>query len=181
MIEQTIQSQMQDEQATIQPEADFAGMAETTPEAFLKIKYNGEEMELSMEEAKNLAQKGMNYDHVYEELAQMRQRQPAPEKMVQELTRLRTQEAEVKKWQNFFDNHKEVKDFHSLPEEVKSQVAAGQDIEQAYLTYENTRLKTELEARAHHDMVKDIAPGAVATEGEGEAMDAFQRAFLANL
>jgi hypothetical protein len=33
----------------------------------IRIKYNGEERELSLEEARTLAQKGLNYDHVVEE------------------------------------------------------------------------------------------------------------------
>ncbi len=48
---------------------------ETTAEALesdnspqtLKIKYNGEEREISLDEARTLAQKGMNYDHVVQE------------------------------------------------------------------------------------------------------------------
>lgn len=46
-----------------EPENDFS----------LEIKYNGEAKTLSKEEAVSLAQKGMNYDHVYNELLSLRQ------------------------------------------------------------------------------------------------------------
>ena len=44
--------------------------AQTAPE-FLRIKYNGEEKDLTMDEARVLAQKGMNYDKILGERDQM--------------------------------------------------------------------------------------------------------------
>ena len=41
------------------------------PQAFLKVKYNGEERDLNEEDARTLAQKGMNYDRIYEPLERL--------------------------------------------------------------------------------------------------------------
>lgn len=57
-----------------QPQAEPAGEQEASAEAeqVFKIKYNGQEQELPVSELVTLAQKGMNYDHVYGELNQLR-------------------------------------------------------------------------------------------------------------
>lgn len=47
------------------PKADDGGK--------ITIKYNGEEREITLDEARTLAQKGMNYDHVHEELERNRE------------------------------------------------------------------------------------------------------------
>lgn len=51
--------------------AEDAQKAGISPQT-VKLKYNGEEKEISMEEAIQLAQKGMNYDHVKQELENYR-------------------------------------------------------------------------------------------------------------
>ncbi len=45
-----------------QPDQQKEGTAQ--PQAKITLKYNGEEKEIDLEEAKSLAQKGLNYDHV---------------------------------------------------------------------------------------------------------------------
>jgi len=45
--------------------------AEETPKSFLRVKYNGEEKELNEEDARTYAQKGMNYDRIYEPLERL--------------------------------------------------------------------------------------------------------------
>ena len=49
------------------------GQNEPENEFTLDIKYNGEQMSLDKQRATELAQKGMNYDHVYEELKRLRE------------------------------------------------------------------------------------------------------------
>jgi hypothetical protein len=55
-----------DTQETESPETTEAPPAEENP--FLKVKYNGEEMTLDEVRARELAQKGMNYDKIQEKL-----------------------------------------------------------------------------------------------------------------
>ena len=44
---------------------------EELPKSFLNIKFNGEEKSLTEEEARTLAQKGMNYDRFYEPIERL--------------------------------------------------------------------------------------------------------------
>ena len=72
------------------PQDDDGEISEDTQEimqeAFaLDVKYNGVEQRLSEDEARTYAQKGMNYDHVMEELTRLRN---APETaIIQDLAR----------------------------------------------------------------------------------------------
>lgn len=43
----------------------------TEPQSFLRVKFNGEEKDLNEEEARSLAQKGMNYDRFYEPIERL--------------------------------------------------------------------------------------------------------------
>jgi hypothetical protein len=68
------------EELTAQPQANEPAVntaptetpAEETTQPKIKVKYNKEEKELTYEEAVTYAQKGMNYDHVYGELQDLR-------------------------------------------------------------------------------------------------------------
>jgi len=53
------------------PEGEPEGEPQGEPEPFIKIKYNKEEVALDREKAIELAQKGMNYDKIYEKLQQL--------------------------------------------------------------------------------------------------------------
>lgn len=64
--EEVIEPEVVEETAEDQQQTE--GMTEAEKEAFLKIKYNKEEIELDKEKAAELAQKGMNYDKVKEKL-----------------------------------------------------------------------------------------------------------------
>ena len=83
MFEQTNQTeemQMDDAQEFekgFEPQEDEGEISEDTQEimqeAFaLDVKYNGVEQKLSQDEARTYAQKGMNYDHVMDELTRLR-------------------------------------------------------------------------------------------------------------
>jgi hypothetical protein len=54
-----------------EPQGGNEPAPEPKPQTF-KVKYNHEERELTLDEAIQYAQKGMNYDHVYSELEQLR-------------------------------------------------------------------------------------------------------------
>lgn len=59
--------------------------AQSKPDAKLKLKYNGEEKEITTEEAITLAQKGMNYDHIKSELETIKNSEEA--KILSELAK----------------------------------------------------------------------------------------------
>ena len=63
------------EETKPEPETQTEPKSDAKPET-IRIKYNGKEQDITLEQAVELAQKGMNYDHVYGELQQLRQ---APE------------------------------------------------------------------------------------------------------
>lgn len=52
-------------------ETTEAPETEETPQWSLKVKYNGEERDLNEEDARTYAQKGMNYDKIYEPLERL--------------------------------------------------------------------------------------------------------------
>lgn len=59
------------------PEGDAAqNQAQAPASEYLTIRYNGQDMQINQQQAIELAQKGMNYDHVHSEMQQLRQ---APE------------------------------------------------------------------------------------------------------
>ena len=174
----------------------------TNPEEFsLDIKYNGELMSLDRQKATELAQKGMNYDHVYEELERLRE-DPELEKLERlskaagmsrgELLDLlltedetnpdaqnerSAQEQNMGRLLEYFKSHPQLAGKDGLPEEVKQEVLSGGDIEDAYLKYENRLLKGRL---AEMENVGK-SPGALRTEGAGNGEDAFVRMLLARL
>ena len=64
----------EEEPAQPQAEQPLQEETEAAPEApaSLKVKYNGQELEVPADELPAYVQKGMNYDHVYGELEQLR-------------------------------------------------------------------------------------------------------------
>ena len=192
-----MKKEMKNEAAEGKIEAD-----KTNPEEFsLDIKYNGELMSLDKQKATELAQKGMNYDHVYEELKRLRE-DPELEKL-ERLSRTAgmskgelldllltedetnpdmvneqsAQEQAMGRLVEFFKSHPQLAGKDGLPEEVKQEVLSGGDIEDAYLKYENRLLRGRL---AEMENVGK-SPGALHTEGAGSGEDAFARMLLARL
>lgn len=91
-----------------EPEEDAENREGDAPaEDTLQIKYNGELMDIPLSEARILAQKGMNYDHVAEELRMLREsdelrlwdeiaaEQGVPRQEAIQQIRARRQEAEI--------------------------------------------------------------------------------------
>lgn len=181
------------------------GQNEPENEFTLDIKYNGEQMSLDKQRATELAQKGMNYDHVYEELKRLREN-PELEKLNklaqaagmstgelldmllnEDETNPEMQNEQEKEQKNeqqgleelieFFKKHPQLAKEDGLPEEVRQAALNGGDIEGAYLKYENRVLKEKL---AEMENVRKT-PGALHTEGRGNEDDAFARMLLARL
>jgi hypothetical protein len=69
-VEET-QEETETEELSAEDEEQTEGMTEQEKEAFLKIKYNKEEIPLSEDEARELAQKGKNYDKLQEKVQQL--------------------------------------------------------------------------------------------------------------
>jgi hypothetical protein len=60
-----------DEDKPVEDEEESTETEELEPDPFLKIKFNGEEKILDEDEARVLAQKGMNYDRFYEPIERL--------------------------------------------------------------------------------------------------------------
>lgn len=150
----------------------------------LKIKYNGAEQELSRERAVELAQKGMNYDHVKEQLERLKN---APENDISEtrfdalrseLDELRARSIAERKWAEFQKEHGEYASYGALPEEVRGQVAAGKELDAAYALYENKQLKLQLRQMEQNQKNLKAAPGSAAGSGAGDVADDFLKGFF---
>ena len=151
-----------------EPENDFS----------LEIKYNGEAKTLSKEEAVSLAQKGMNYDHVYNELLSLRQSGDDASYERKTNAPSENQTSDQKRndeFTEFFIRHNELNGVKDIPEEVVCAVADGQGIEEAYLSYENRRLKSKLKEFENAGMT----PGTLG--GGGAGVDDFVSMLLAKL
>lgn len=158
---------------------------ETAAEEFqLQVKYNGESKMLSREEAVTLAQKGMNYDHVKQQLDQLKN---APENDISEsrfselrneIDSLRAREIADRKWAEFRREHEEYRSYSELPEEVRGQVALGKELDDAYAIYENKLLKAKLRQFEQNQKNRDAAPGSLSSSGSSEAADDFLKGFL---
>ena len=202
-----MQPDMQNSEATALDEQVQAEETISSKDEFaLDIKYNGESMSLDREKAIEMAQKGMNYDHVFEELKKLRDN-PDISKL-EELSRranmgtgelldaLLQQDKTSSERQNepkeqhdhnkvglvdelkeFFLKHPEIDSYRSIPEAVKKRVLDGEPIENAYLNYENRMLKNRI-----LELVNSLkSPGALLDEGGGEENDAFASMLLAKL
>lgn len=156
----------------------------TGNEFALEVRYNGEDRTLTHEEAVAFAQKGMNYDHIKEQLDKLKN---APENDISEsrfselrneIDSMRAREIAEKKWAEFRQEHREYERYASLPEEVRERIAAGTELDAAYAIYENKLLKTRLQQIEQNLRNKEAAPGSLGSSGRGEAADDFLKGFL---
>jgi len=167
----------------VEPMLDFP--EETTENEFsLKVKYNGEEQFLNREQAIEFAQKGMNYDHVKEQLENLKN---TPERDIsenrfnqlrKELDEIRAQDIAEKKWNEFRKEHQEYQTYQMLPEEVRAHVADGAELDAAYAIYENKQLKLKLKQIEQNQKNRDTAPGSAASSGGAESADDFLKGFF---
>ncbi len=159
---------------------DISEQMKDKPEFALEIKYNGELMSLDKDKAIELAQKGMNYDHVYEELIRLREDKAeteAYEKTTPQAADQPTVEDMLQGFAGFFRSHPDVKGLADIPAEVLEDVIEGKPIEEAFLACENRMLKSRL---AEIENSKKC-PGALHTEGREADDDAFLEMLLAKL
>ena len=211
----------------------------------LDVVFNGEKKTLTRDEAVAFTQKGMNYDHVKEELDRLRaaettrkadtdalnlmdkvaqgmgmdrvgylnflqdqQREAELQKLMdeghsrayaeerlkerqerlqekkeleeirQELKGYREKEARREQWSKFFANHTDIESFDALPDDVKRDIAAGEEPEAAYMKWENKSLKEQLAQQKQATKNAETSVGSAKGDGAGE-MDAFEAALAA--
>jgi hypothetical protein len=168
----------------------------------VRVKYNGQEMQIPLQEATPLIQKGMNYDHVAKELAQLR---AAPERQVvkalaqqsgksveQYLSDARSalglpsDGGRAEQFKAFFAQHPNISPAQ-LPASVLAAVSRGETLETAYAQHENTQLRqyvqqlqTELsqqrqQMRNFMQSVGSVAGSAPPQPVEDEGWAAFMR------
>lgn len=185
------------------------GQNEPENEFTLDIKYNGEQMSLDKQRATELAQKGMNYDHVYEELKRLREN-PELEKLNKlakaagmstgELLDMLLGEDETnpqmqneqeakqeKKQENEQQGLEELIEFFKKHPQLAKEGGMPEEVRQAALNggdIEGAYLKYEnrvlKEKLAEMENARKT-PGALHTEGRGNEDDAFARMLLARL
>lgn len=239
---EALESQETKEQEVEEKEADEPGETDThdergeeAEEDEIEVKFLGETRRLSKEEAKTLAQKGLNYDHLQEELealknnalyqaaikgakslqmseqdfanylderardfqvkkiskergideeaakevvSALRDKEKEAEGITSQISELKRENDELKEfkrinelkeqmrseWKAFSEKHPQFKTMDDLPKEVKEDIKAGQDVDQAYIKYENAQLKSELKKRE----AAAKSPGAAKGNSSGE-------------
>ena len=170
----------------VEPELEFPQdtTRENDQEFSLKVKYNGAEQELSREEAVAYAQKGMNYDHIKEQLEHLKN---APENDIsesrfqqlrRELDEMQVRNIAERKWNEFRKDHGEFQEYAKLPEEVRVKVASGMELDAAYALYENKQLKIKMQQMEQNLRNAEIAPGRIGGSGVSEAADDFLKGFF---
>lgn len=139
------------------------------------------EREMERQEMEKLTEQGMS-DELAKELLAARRTQNSVQDEIKELkdrlSRYEQQEEDTRRWAAFLTNHPDVKGYDALPDEVKAAIANGTELELAYTQFENRQLKAQLEAKQKNEKNAASAPGSLAGEGEGEALDPFQVAFM---
>ena len=120
-VEETAEEEVVQEEKAEEPKEQ-----ETAP--FLTIKYNKEARDLSQDEAIELAQKGMNYDSIYEKYNALK----PYEGQVSELNRLA--KANGMSVEDYLNNLKEVQEAFELNKEVETLRQQFQDADESLLT-----------------------------------------------
>ncbi|MBC8529717.1 hypothetical protein H8699_09780 [Christensenellaceae bacterium NSJ-44] len=129
-----------------------AGLAGGEEQARYIVKYNGQEMEMGLEELITNAQKGLNYDHVKGERDALRAQLAGGEDGFAALARA-------------------YPDLQKLPEAVAAAIAKGAAPLEAYREYENQMLREELARSRQETRNRALSLGSVSGEGAGEADD----------
>ena len=186
-------------------ESDDAQNEGEAGEGTLKIKYNGEEREISLDEARTLAQKGMNYDHVVAErdtkfsrelaaldrIAEkngMTRRQyveqiendgtenGAPEFSVQEqIEKIYESVGRKGPWTKLLDRYPDITEDDA--EAVKADVKDGMTPLEAYQSHLIAENARIRKIEENNTAAKRRAVGSVLGDGAGEVRDAFLEGF----
>lgn len=163
------------------PPAKPAGETPPAPgnEPAYTVKYNGEEKKLPLAELLANAQKGLNYDHVRQELELFRQRfreeGKNPEEPRQAMGGTSPENAAGNApVLSFLRLLREYPDIaaETLPEQVALDISQGKDPLVSYQRYENRQLKSQLAALQQNLSNRRMSPGPAAGL-TGEPSDSF--------
>lgn len=101
------------------------------------------------------------------------------ESLKSELNALKARQAAQDIWVAFIKAHPEVTSYDALPEEVRLQVKAGKELEDAYNAYEVKQLRDRMDREARQTKNKEKAPGSTKDAGSaGNDADDFLKGFL---
>ncbi len=158
----------------------------------ITVKYNGEERQISLEEAVVLAQKGMNYDHVvaerdskYKRELDVLERYAAMSGMSRDeyVRRLEEEEAasasgeDWRGMQELYSVYPELRQ-QGVPAEVSDAIRAGENPLRAYQNHRISELTRELENQERIERVRARAIGSVRGDATERVRDAFLEGFI---
>ena len=95
-----------------------------------------------------------------------------------ELQTFRDRDIRREQWSKFFANHTDIGSFEELPDEVKSEIAAGTEPEAAYSKWEVKSLREQLAHQKQAQKNAETAPGSARGDGAAE-VDSFEAALAA--
>jgi hypothetical protein len=131
------------------------------------LKYLGSEVAVDRGKAIELAQKGMDYDRIrkrYERLKTTALREGADPAGIK-----RTDDID-----GFLEDYPEVKP-SEIPAEVWEAVRAGRSLSEAYMKWENNRLRDESESVRQNRAMNGVSTGSRDSGGVPNALDEFAR------
>ncbi len=158
----------------------------------ITVKYNGEEKQISLEEAVVLAQKGMNYDHVvaerdskYKRELDVLERYAAMSGMSRDeyVRRLEEEEsaaASGEDWrgmQELYSVYPELRQ-QGVPDDVSEAIRQGENPLRAYQNHRISELTRELENQERLERVRARAIGSVRGDATERVRDAFLEGFI---
>jgi len=186
MFEETNQTEVAEAETTALQEEGllpfdlFERQEEDEGAARLTVKYNGEEKQITLDEARTLAQKGMNYDHIY---AEHRDAHRALDTIAareginraQLMERLSGVDLHTLRWGGLLKAYPdlEVKD---IPDEVFHAVRDGKSPTEAYQEYLICDLSRKLSQKESLRESSRKTIGSLKGAGE-EVMDEFLQGF----
>ncbi len=142
-------------------------MSSGSPPSSHKIKYNGQDVELSIDELKTHAQKGMNYD-----------------KIKAQRDALSMARGDVKDYLDFIDEFPEVSP-ESIPEEVWERVAKNENLVSAYRAHKLVELQGKIAAyeqglmhEKQNQKNKEMTIGTAKNQGKTPPIDPFLQGLL---
>ena len=170
------------EDAAQQQEAE----PETTPaEPTYRVKYNGQEMELPVSDLIVRAQKGMNYDHIQEDLARTRQTSAETATSLERLTGILNQLGYTGSPQEIADTL-EAQRREIEPGEVRREREAAEAQERAWMEAQAARAEADSirrEAIFSHDLmeIQKLNPNVRALQELGDTFFRLRAAGVSNL
>jgi len=187
-----------EEKETNLPEVLFPQTVQTTPNEdedapkTLTVKYNGEQMEISLEEAVVLAQKGMNYDHVvaerdskYKRELDVLERYAAMSglsrdeyvRRLEEEGKMADAGKDVQGMQELYAAYPSLRDAE-LPDTVELAIQGGENPLRAYQSHRIEELTRLLADEERKEALRARALGSVRGDASEIVRDAFLEGFI---